>query len=116
MSNLTLEYDLKRVRDNTLELYIINISFNKTNINNVKVVDEYETFHMKPELSKLIMSKINIINKCYETFINSEEATIINQTRYIIFYHYNMPVLKIVNTSDMVDAMDANRFYATFHV
>ncbi len=97
------------VQEKLIYMNNINIVFNKDNINNNEI-----DYVLSSIDNDLIAKKSNYIKSCYETFINGQNQSILDQTHYILFDHYNMPLLKIINTSDNIDIESQRFFYAKF--
>jgi hypothetical protein len=72
----------------------INIAFNKYNINNNDLMYMLCTID-----NDTIARYSNIIITSFETLINTESQEILNQLNYVLFDHYNMPLLKLINTN-----------------
>ena len=88
----------------------INITFDKNNINN------NDLGYMINNIDcKYIRKNRNIIVNCFETFINKENQDILDQTHYILFDHYNMPMLKLINSNMNIDN-ESTYYYARFNL
>lgn len=91
--------------------YDINIAFNKYNINN------HDLMYMLCTVdNELVTRNSNMIVTCFETLINGESQDILNQLNYILFDHYNLPLLKLINTN-VSDYENPQRiYYAKFKI
>jgi len=87
----------------------INITFNKNNINNNDL--DYMIYNTDCEY---VRKNCNMIVNCFETFINKENQDILDQTHYILFDHYNMPMLKLIN--DIPHENEPIYYYAKFKI
>jgi hypothetical protein len=89
----------------------INITFDKNNINNNDL-----GYMINNIDNEYIRKNRNIIVNCFETFINKENQDILDQTHYILFDHYNMPMLKLINSNMWCCDNESTYYYAKFKV
>ena len=109
------EYRFNSMTNQYAEEYLlymnnINITFDKNNINNNDL-----GYMINNIDSEYIRRNRNMIVNCFETFINNENQDILDQTHYILFDHYNMPMLKLINSNMNIDN-EPTYYYAKFNL